>query len=95
MIDRQQLLALYSSLPSVSSLTNKLTEQAPQVIHVNGLVGSAPGMILNAVAASSEQSHILILNDHEEAAYFLNDIENNKQVAAGIIKCFQTNILIL
>ncbi len=45
-------------------------------ITVSGLVGSSLSMVLAEVFTTSELPFLLILNDKEEAAYHLNDLEN-------------------
>src|SRR3954464_11047632 len=75
-MDRQQLLGLYSSRPSVISIVSGIKERNPHKIHLTGLIGSSRSVILSAVALSGEQSHVIVMNDSEEAAYLLNDIEN-------------------
>ena len=75
-MDRQQLLIYYSSRPSVISISSRIAEPGTQHIHLNGLIGSSQAMIMAAVSSHGNQSHVVILNDGEEAAYFLNDIEN-------------------
>src|SRR5690606_29857873 len=47
-----------------------------QNIIVSGLVGSSLSLVLAEVFTSSELPFLLILNDKEEAAYHLNDLEN-------------------
>ncbi len=54
-----------------------------QKTHVNGLVGSSLSFIINALFTKSENPFLLILNDKEQAAYYLNDLEqllNNQEV---------------
>src|SRR5690554_2529680 len=45
-------------------------------ITVSGLVGSSLSLVLAEVFNTSELPFLLILNDKEEAAYHLNDLEN-------------------
>ena len=75
-MDRQQLLSYYISRPSVISISSWISESAVRYIHLNGLIGSSKAMIMAAVSTHGNQSHVVVLNDSEEAAYFLNDIEN-------------------
>jgi transcription-repair coupling factor (superfamily II helicase) len=75
-MDRQQLLGYYTSRPSVISIVSRIKEPEPKKIHLSGLVGSSQAMIMSAVALKSDQTHLVIMNDFEEASYFLNDIEN-------------------
>ncbi|MFI5148996.1 MAG: transcription-repair coupling factor [Bacteroidia bacterium] len=43
---------------------------------MKGLAGSALSLVSNAVYQVSRQTQLFILSDKEEAAYFLNDLEN-------------------
>src|SRR5690606_10389299 len=45
-------------------------------IKVNGLIGSALSFEVYGLFKNAEASFLLIFNDKEEAAYYLNDIEN-------------------
>ncbi len=45
-------------------------------IHAKGLVGSAAALVAASVMDKKAGTHIFVLNDKEEAAYFLNDLEN-------------------
>ncbi len=45
-------------------------------LHIKGLSGSAASFVLSSVYKHSEKKHLVILNDKEQAAYFLNDLEN-------------------
>ncbi len=44
-------------------------------IHAKGLIGSALSYTISAVFEDIERPILLILNDKEEAAYYLNDLE--------------------
>jgi transcription-repair coupling factor (superfamily II helicase) len=75
-MDRQQLLGLYASRPSVISIRSEIGEPVSQKIHLNGLIGSSRSMVISAVVMENPHSHVIVLNDADEAAYLLNDIEN-------------------
>ena len=75
-MDRNQLLGYYTSRPLVVSLANKIKEPINHHLHISGLAGSADAMILAAVTSLTNQSHVVVMNDREDAAYFLNNIEN-------------------
>jgi transcription-repair coupling factor (superfamily II helicase) len=47
----------------------------------NGLVGSSVSFLIESIFTQTESPFLLIFNDKEEAAYYLNDLENliNKQ----------------
>jgi len=71
--------ALVTSLFSQSSQTRKLGDaiaQSENNIAVSGLVGSSFSLVIAAVFKTAEKPFLLILNDKEEAAYHLNDLEN-------------------
>lgn len=70
---------LVTSLFSQSSSTRKLGKaiaQTEKSIEVSGLVGSSLSLVIAAVFKASNEPFLLILNDKEEAAYHLNDLEN-------------------
>ena len=71
--------SLVTSLYKQSSQTRKLggiIAQSQQNILVSGLVGSSLSLVLAETFRNSELPFLLILNDKEEAAYHLNDLEN-------------------
>ena len=50
-------------------------QQAEQKIHVNGLIGSSLSFALQSLFKKTDKPFLLILNDKEAAAYYLNDLE--------------------
>ncbi|RDK88253.1 transcription-repair coupling factor [Marinirhabdus gelatinilytica] len=59
--------------------SEKNTPLAPPTkgeIRVSGLVGSATSFIISEAFKTAEKPFLFILNDKEEAAYHLNDLEN-------------------
>jgi transcription-repair coupling factor (superfamily II helicase) len=75
-MERHHLLEIYASLPAVKDVSSKAGEPVSRKIHINGLVGSSQALIMAAVEMQEHRSHVVILNDNEEAAFFLNDLEN-------------------
>ena len=70
---------LVRSLFAKSSALGKLREtiaQSKKNTLVTGLVGSASSLAIAAAFKDSERPFLFILNDKEEAAYHLNDLEN-------------------
>lgn len=59
--------------PVTSSAVEK--SSASQKISIKGLVGSSLSFVVSEVFKSAESPFLLILNDKEEAAYLLNDLE--------------------
>ena len=78
--------SIASKLFSKSSQTRKLgdtisqfkdlSNEKPRDIDVSGLVGSAMSFAVAEAFKFSELPFLLVLNDKEEAAYHLNDLEN-------------------
>ncbi|QNJ97649.1 Transcription-repair-coupling factor [Constantimarinum furrinae] len=71
--------AVVSSLFAQSSQTRKLRDiiarSSPKTI-VSGLAGSSLSLVIAEVFKTSEVPFLIVLNDKEEAAYHLNDLEN-------------------
>ena len=65
--------------PRIFSIADKLSFAQPQQIQLNGLRGSAPAFVLNAVFTHKNAAainHLFILEDAEDAAYFHNTLES-------------------
>ncbi len=73
------ITSLYSQSPQTRKL-QKTILQSQNKIEVSGLIGSSLSMVLAETfrpeSSSAELPFLLILNDKEEAAYHLNDLEN-------------------
>ncbi|MCT8339508.1 transcription-repair coupling factor [Flavobacteriaceae bacterium TK19130] len=70
--------SLFSQSAPTAELQNTIVENegnAP-TIHLSGLVGSSVSLVLAEIFKNSELPFLFILNDKEEAAYHLNDLEN-------------------
>ncbi|MCF6307763.1 MAG: transcription-repair coupling factor [Flavobacteriaceae bacterium] len=70
---------LVSSLFAKSSTIRKLGEAialSEGKTSVSGLVGSSYSMVISEVFKTAEKPFLIILNNKEEAAYHLNDLEN-------------------
>ena len=61
---------------ALGTSVSELAEQTPLTkIQLKGLLGSSLSFVLQAVFKKSEKPFLLILNEKEEAAYILNDLE--------------------
>lgn len=72
----------YDNSPKIKQIAENL-EIREQKIHLKGLVGSSLSFVVKSLFTKSENPYLLILNDKEEAAYYLNDLEqliNNEDV---------------
>lgn len=71
--------SLYSQCPKTRKLRESIT-QSKGNIKISGLIGSSLSMVLAEIfqpdASDSDLPFLVILNDKEEAAYYLNDLEN-------------------
>jgi transcription-repair coupling factor (superfamily II helicase) len=67
-------LKLFGKLATIDQTASALSQENVRV-HWKGLVGSSKSVSAVSVAQQVPGHHIFILNDKEEAAYFLNDLE--------------------
>ncbi|WP_297760619.1 transcription-repair coupling factor [uncultured Muriicola sp.] len=65
---------LYKQSPQLRKLGGAIS-QSQKITHLKGLVGSAQSFVLAEVFKSSDHPFLWILRDKEEAAYYLNDLE--------------------
>jgi transcription-repair coupling factor (superfamily II helicase) len=64
----------YERHPKIVALTDKLAKGDSKV-HMKGLIGSALSFTIKAVFEKAQLPFLLVFNDKEEAAYYLNDLE--------------------
>ena len=60
--------------PEINLSAQKLSQNKSK-LHWTGILGSAKGIFASGVAQQCPGHHVFILNDKEEAAYFLNDLQ--------------------
>ncbi|MFA5555843.1 MAG: transcription-repair coupling factor [Flavobacteriaceae bacterium] len=65
----------FSSLPIISQISEKISSKTTKIA-IKGLVGSSTSFVIQALFEKSENPFLLIFQDKEEAAYYLNDLEN-------------------
>lgn len=63
-----------NELKGIDEVANTL-QQAEARIHVKGLIGSSKTIVSSLIAAQVPGNHLFLLEDKENAAYFLNDLE--------------------
>lgn len=69
----------YTADPRCFQIADRLTMSTPQRLHLQGLQGSSPQLVFNALfthKACAQLNHLMVLRDAEEAAYFHNTLEN-------------------
>ena len=64
----------YSQALQTQNLQNSIANSEGNT-HLKGLVGSSLSIALSEVFKSAEKPFLLIFDDKEEAAYYLNDLE--------------------
>ena len=68
-----EILKKYEQNPKIEQISQLLIER--KKASVSGLIGSSLSIIIQSLFKKSELPFLLILNDKEEAAYYLNDLE--------------------
>lgn len=71
-----------STISSIFNSSAKIIQLAENIavpekkVQIKGLVGSSLSFVIQALFEKSELPFLLLFNDKEEAAYYLNDLEN-------------------
>ncbi len=65
----------YLKSAKISAFAESLVQQN-QKIHAKGLLGSSISFVIQALFEKTELPFLLLFNDKEEAAYYLNDLES-------------------
>ena len=83
-MSKTNLYSLYDNSPKIEQIVNSL-QQKDQKIQLGGLIGSSLSFVVQSLfkktqtrgvaEQSAAKPFLLILNDKEEAAYYLNDLE--------------------
>ncbi|MFD2553943.1 transcription-repair coupling factor [Sphingobacterium tabacisoli] len=71
----QEILSKYTNTEQITSLVKNLQQKSPK-IHLKGLIGSSDAMVVTAAYTLAERPYVFILPTHEEASYFLSDLES-------------------
>ncbi len=74
----------YQESEKVKEIASLLQEDEVK-INLKGLLGSSNAIIANAIVQNRTGFHLFILEDKEEAAFFLNDLENLNKNASNIL----------
>jgi transcription-repair coupling factor (superfamily II helicase) len=73
-LSKKNLYSIYDNSPKIKQIVDSL-QQADLKIQLNGLIGSSLSFVVQSLFKKNEKPFLLILNDKEEAAYYLNDLE--------------------
>lgn len=80
-LTKSSILSLFEQSPQLRKLGDAIVQPEPintvrgNTIPVTGLVGSSFSFVVAQVFKSAERPFLILLNDKEEAAYHLNDLE--------------------
>lgn len=74
-MSNQAVTTLYKESSASRKLGNAIA-QNERIIALKGSIGSSFSFIISETFKKTEAPYLLICNDKEEAAYFLNDLEN-------------------
>lgn len=72
-MDASEILKKYEQNPKIDQISELITER--KKTSVSGLIGSSLSIVIHSIFKKTEIPFLLILNDKEEAAYYLNDLE--------------------
>ncbi|RTY96020.1 transcription-repair coupling factor [Flavobacterium sp. GT3R68] len=73
-MSKSALLGKYDKSSKVNQIAESL-QQRENKIHLKGLLGSSTSFVIRSLFSKSELPFLLVLQDKEEAAYILNDLE--------------------
>ncbi|RYJ43791.1 Transcription-repair coupling factor [Flavobacterium beibuense] len=71
---KPEILEKYSQSAKVKQISDSLLQRENK-LHVKGLTGSSLSFVIDPLFRQSELPFLLIFKDKEEAAYYLNDLE--------------------
>lgn len=74
-MSKSLVTALFAKSSQVRKLWESIAQSQTNIV-VSGLVGSSVSLVIAEIFKISEKPFLIILNDKEEAAYHLNDLEN-------------------
>ena len=73
-MSKQIIAELYDSFDKVNQIVNAVKKEANQ-IQISNLAGSSLSFVISSVYQKIDRPLLLICEDKEEAAYYLNDFE--------------------
>jgi len=73
----------YSRSEKIGKIYSQLNQPA-QKLNLKGLIGSAKTIVADAIIQQTQGNHLFILADKEEAAFFLNDLQNLDHLSNSI-----------
>ncbi len=74
-MSKKNLYTVYDNSPKTQQIVAQLQGSNPVKMNLSGLLGSSLSFVIRSVFKKAELPFLLILNNKEEAAYYLNDLE--------------------
>ena len=74
LLSKQNIIKIYEQLVQKKRIAQLLSKENSQ-FQITNLVGSSLSFLISESFKKAEKPFLLILNDKEEAAYYLNDLE--------------------
>ena len=74
-MSKNALYTIYDNLPKVQQIATNLLEGNQVKMHLSGLLGSAVSFVIRTLFKKTELPFLIVLDNKEEAAYYLNDLE--------------------
>ena len=71
----QDILRTYKNHPEIQAFSNDLVGTEKGRFQVRGMTGSQAAMVLTGLYQNLERPTLIVLNDKEDALYFLNDLQ--------------------
>lgn len=82
-MSKTALYKTFDNSPKVQQIVDRLQEDNQPKLHLDGLLGSSVSFVVRSLFKKADAPFLVILNNKEEAAYYLNDLEQmigNKDV---------------
>jgi transcription-repair coupling factor (superfamily II helicase) len=74
-LSKATIYSVYDSSPKTAQIVASLQGNNQVKMHLEGLLGSATSFVIQSLFKKSELPFLVVLNNKEEAAYYLNDLE--------------------
>ena len=74
-MSKKVLYNTYDNFPKTEQIAARLLENNQVKMHLSGLIGSALSFVIRSIFKKSDLPFLVVLNNKEEAAYYLNDLE--------------------
>jgi transcription-repair coupling factor (superfamily II helicase) len=74
-LSKTALYNIFDNSPKIQQIVERLQENNQPKLHLDGLLGSATSFVIRALFKKADAPFLIVLNTKEEAAYYLNDLE--------------------